>query len=57
MLRALCALVDDHAEFAFLETDKPENVRIYERFGFAVTAESEVLGLPNWFMSRRRRKP
>jgi ribosomal protein S18 acetylase RimI-like enzyme len=57
MLRAICTLVDDGAELAYLETDKPENVRIYERFGFEVTAQSEVLGLANWFMSRRRRKP
>jgi ribosomal protein S18 acetylase RimI-like enzyme len=57
MLRAVCTLVEDDAELAYLETDKHENVRIYERFGFTVTAESDVLGLPNWFMSRRRRKP
>jgi ribosomal protein S18 acetylase RimI-like enzyme len=52
MLRALCALADDDSKFAYLETDKPENVRIYERFGFAVTAERKVLGQPNWFMVR-----
>jgi ribosomal protein S18 acetylase RimI-like enzyme len=39
-------------EAAYLETDKPENVRLYERFGFAVTAEADVLGVPNWFMWR-----
>jgi ribosomal protein S18 acetylase RimI-like enzyme len=54
MLRAICTLVDDDAGLAYLETDKAENVRIYERFGFAVIAERRVLGLPNWFMSRRR---
>jgi ribosomal protein S18 acetylase RimI-like enzyme len=56
MVRALCAIVDGEGEFAYLETDKPENVRFYARFGFAVTAESEVLGLQNWFMSRGRPK-
>lgn len=55
MLRALCAIVDGHGGAAYLETDKPENVRIYRRFGFAVTLEREVVGLPNWFMSRPAR--
>jgi ribosomal protein S18 acetylase RimI-like enzyme len=40
---------------AYLETDKPENVRFYERFGFEVVGEEEVLGVPNWFMLRRAR--
>ena len=29
------------------------NVRFYKQCGFAVIAEAEVLGVPNWFMSRR----
>lgn len=41
------------AEDAFvLETDKPENVRLYKRFGYHVTAEAEVLGVTSWFMTR-----
>lgn len=38
---------------AYLETDKPENVALYSRFGFEVTDEGAVLGTPNWFMWRR----
>jgi hypothetical protein len=36
----------------YLETDKPENVTLYERFGFKVTGEAKVFGVPNWFMWR-----
>jgi hypothetical protein len=48
--------MDDHGEAAFLETDKSDNVRFYARFGFEVTAMEEVLGTPNWWMSRTARK-
>jgi hypothetical protein len=36
-----------------LETDKPENVRLYERFGFEVRCHAFVLGVQNWFMWRQ----
>ena len=32
---------------AHLETDRPENVSFYERFGFEIVGEQEVLGVPN----------
>ena len=32
--------------------DKRENVAFYERFGFEVVGEDEVLGVRNWFMLR-----
>jgi ribosomal protein S18 acetylase RimI-like enzyme len=50
-----CTRVDDRAALAYLETDKSENVRFYEKFGFVVVGEAEVLGVPNWFMSRPAR--
>jgi hypothetical protein len=37
---------------SYLETDKPENVAIYEHFGFRTVAEDQVLGITNWFMMR-----
>ncbi|SRR5581483_8575029 len=52
MLGAFCSLVDSCRSLAYLETDKEENVRLYRRFGFRVVASAEVLGVPNWFMSR-----
>lgn len=50
MMERFVEVVDGDA--AYLETDKPENVRFYERFGFEVVDEAEVLGVPNWFMWR-----
>jgi ribosomal protein S18 acetylase RimI-like enzyme len=35
-----------------LETDKPENVRFYQRHGFEVIAEEEIYGVVNSFMWR-----
>jgi len=53
MMAEFCARMDERAAMAYLETDKATNVRFYQRCGFAVIAEAEVLGVPNWFMSRR----
>ena len=47
-----CRRLDaDHA-LGYLETDRPENVPFYERFGFRVIGEEPVLEVPNWFMRR-----
>ena len=53
MMRVFCARMDAAGDDAYLETDKPINVRFYERFGFEVVGEEEVLGVSNWFMLRR----
>ena len=53
MLAAFAARVDERGEPAYLETDKPENVRFYQRFGFQVCGEATVLGTRNWFMWRQ----
>jgi GNAT superfamily N-acetyltransferase len=54
LLSAFGELVDANHGLAYLETDKDINVPFYERFGFEVTAESAVLGVPCWFMARPR---
>ena len=53
MMQVFCAQMDAAREDAYLETDKPENVRFYERFGFELVGEQEVLGVSNYFMLRR----
>jgi len=53
LMQVFCARVDAAGEEAYLETDKPVNVRFYERFGFEVVGEQTVLGVPNWFMIRQ----
>jgi ribosomal protein S18 acetylase RimI-like enzyme len=53
LMQVFCAQMDAAREDAYLETDKPENVRFYERFGFEIVGEQEVLGIPNYFMLRQ----
>lgn len=55
MLGAFCEIVDGTGADAYLETDKRENVGLYQRFGFTVVESAEVLGVPNWFMRRTAR--
>jgi GNAT superfamily N-acetyltransferase len=52
LLTYFCERVDEQGGAAYLETDKAENVQLYQRFGFQVTSETPVLGVPNWFMWR-----
>ncbi|HVH89383.1 MAG TPA: GNAT family N-acetyltransferase [Terriglobales bacterium] len=52
MLHTFCAIMDLCRSLSYLETDKLENVRFYQKFGFTVVGEVETLGIPNWFMSR-----
>ena len=55
MLTAFCAHMDAYGACSYLETDRRENVRFYQRFHFEVLGETAVLGVPNWFMLRRGR--
>ncbi len=52
LLTAVCVHIDACGAVAYLETDRPANVHLYQRFGFTAVAEANVLGVPNWFMSR-----
>jgi len=52
LLAAFCVHVDEPRSVAYLETDKPENVHFYEKFGFVIVDKAMVLGTPNWFMRR-----
>lgn len=51
MLRHVSAL-DSVGVAGYLETDRPEAVGFYQRHGYAVIGQEEVLGVPNWFMRR-----
>ena len=55
MMERFVEIVDAAGEAAYLETDKVENVRFYEKFDFEVVEEATVLDTPNWFMSRSAR--
>lgn len=47
-----CRRLETAGEVGYLETDAPDNIRLYERFGYEVIGEEPVLGIPNWFMRR-----
>jgi ribosomal protein S18 acetylase RimI-like enzyme len=47
-----CEDLDRTTTCGYLETDRPENVAFYQRFGFEVTREMPVLGTPNFLMRR-----
>lgn len=53
LMGAVCDELDRRGVPGYLETDKPGNVRLYERGGFEVVATRKVLGVANWFMLRR----
>jgi Acetyltransferase (GNAT) family len=55
MLADFCARIDERSAVSYLETDKPENVRLYKKWAFAVVAEAQVIGVTTWFMSRPAR--
>ena len=45
-------LAEDGLLVGYLETDKAINVTLYERHGFVVTADEDVLGVHCWYMRR-----
>ncbi len=48
----LCGEFDEHGRLAWLETDKPENVRFYIGLGFEVVEEIPMFSARNWFLRR-----
>jgi predicted N-acetyltransferase YhbS len=55
LMTQFCKQMDKQGGKAFLETDKPEYVSFYERFGFEVTGEADVQRRHFWFMWRQPR--
>jgi ribosomal protein S18 acetylase RimI-like enzyme len=53
MIKRFCERMDNAGDIAFLGTDVPANVRLYERFGFVITEEATRLGVHGWSMLRR----
>jgi GNAT superfamily N-acetyltransferase len=52
LMRHYCDRLDRDGAAGYLETDRPENVAFYERFGFQAIAEIGVLGVRNFLMRR-----
>lgn len=55
LMDRFCAEVDACSAEAYLETDLDRNVRFYEKFGFRLTAESDILGVKSRYMLRPAR--
>ena len=54
------ALMDRYIDYlrrnraaGYLETDRPENVEFYKKFGFIVQREADLIGVRTWYMWRR----
>jgi ribosomal protein S18 acetylase RimI-like enzyme len=52
LLGECCRRMDERQCAAYLENDRPENVALFESFGFHVREAHDVLGTRNWFMLR-----
>ncbi|MGZ7188531.1 MAG: GNAT family N-acetyltransferase, partial [Halobacteriota archaeon] len=52
MMELYCDIVDRNKLEGYLETDRPENVPFYERFGFKVVEEEVEIGVKYWLMLR-----
>jgi GNAT superfamily N-acetyltransferase len=52
LMREHARQLDAAGQRSYLETDKRQNVTFYERYGYALVGEAEVIGVPNWFMLR-----
>lgn len=53
LMEHYCDTLDRAGHAGYLETDRPENVGFYARFGFEVTTEIPVLGVRNYLMWRK----
>ena len=56
MMEYYCNHVDKLGMAAYHETDKPENVKFYERFGFQVIGQETIMDFPSWYMWRPPRQ-
>lgn len=52
LMRRFCREIDACGSSAYLETDRPENVAFYRKFGFEVAGTEDILGAGNFFMTR-----
>ncbi len=57
LLGAFLEMADEDGPPAYLETDVDRNVTLYEKFGFRVIGEADILGVNNRFMRRDGKLP
>jgi ribosomal protein S18 acetylase RimI-like enzyme len=52
LLASCCELIDADTASAYLETDSPDSVRLFERFGFRTVGHLDLLRRRTWLMWR-----
>lgn len=52
LMERYCMVLDEQNHIGYLETDVRSNIAFYEKFGFHVREEINVLGVPNYLMRR-----
>ena len=57
ILQHLIHKADEECVGCYLENANPRNISVYQRFGFQVISEREIIGIPAWFMWRPPRIP
>ncbi|OGN96999.1 MAG: hypothetical protein A2Z71_07475 [Chloroflexi bacterium RBG_13_50_21] len=57
ILQHLIDKADEERVGCYLENASPRNVPFYQRFGFQVISEKEIISIPAWFMWRPPRLP
>jgi ribosomal protein S18 acetylase RimI-like enzyme len=52
ILQQLVSKADEERVGCYLENANPRNTSFYQRFGFQIITEKEIIGIPSWFMWR-----
>lgn len=52
LMNSLVTKADAEHVGCYLENANPRNVPFYQRFGFQITNQKEIIGIPAWFMWR-----
>ena len=52
IMKFYCNIIDEKGIEAYHETDRPENVPFYGKFGFKVVGEEIINGAKNWYLLR-----
>ena len=52
LMEYYCNYIDQLGMAAYHETDRPENVKFYERFGYQIIGEETILDFENWYLWR-----
>lgn len=52
LLQSFCTTLDSSRLAGYLEADRAQNLPLYQRYGFRVVHDEDVLGAHTWYMQR-----